>query len=619
MSFTVGEMVGPYRIIEQLGQGGMATVFKAYHAALDRYVAIKVLHPAFLEDSSFLSRFQREARLVAKLEHPNIVPIYDYTEHEGRPYLVMKFIEGETLKATLLHGPISKELVARVVESVGTALTYAHERGILHRDIKPSNVLMATDGHIYLSDFGLAKIAQSGASTLTSDMILGTPQYISPEQALGKKDLDEGTDIYSFGVMVYELTVGKVPFSADTPFSVIHDHIYSPLPMPRHVNPEISEDVERVLLKALAKDRQDRYKDIPTLVDAFQTAWKGGKPELSGSATTDPFWASVISSESSSSMTLHEAPTIISVPSPEVNSAAPGVTDALASTHASQVSRTVVQKAQPNSPAQTQTAKPKAKLGWLWLAIGVVLILATLVTLFAIRFIRNKAVADASLIPTSTQTYNPFQTPDAISEITKAQQYMTANPDDPQSFLMLAMADVDANKLEFAHQAITNLEKSGEAVESMDWDFGRQFAEKNAWLIAARLDLDAAEMHLKAGPLPNQLQDQFHEAVFKAYRNRAAIIYLPIIKISAIDVPLATLARSQYQFYFGDQTTGQKILDQLNLKNPNFPEGQLLQAEYSAKVGDTSRERQELINLENNPAATAWMLMEAKSIEGTLP
>ena len=145
MSFNVGENVGPYRITEQLGQGGMATVFKAYHAALDRYVALKALHPAFGEDPNFEKRFQREARLVAKLEHPHIVPVYDYSEHEGRPYLVMKFIEGDTLKARLLQGPLSAAEIAKVVDTVGSALAYAHSQGVLHRDIKPSNVLVATD------------------------------------------------------------------------------------------------------------------------------------------------------------------------------------------------------------------------------------------------------------------------------------------------------------------------------------------------------------------------------------------------------------------------------------------------------------------------------------------
>ena len=270
MPFTSGENVGPYRVIGQLGQGGMATVFKAYHAALDRYVAIKVLHPAFMEDPNFLARFQREARVVAKLDHPSIVPIYDFADHHGQPYLVMKFIEGETLKARLERSPLSKQEGLKIVESVGAALGYAHKRGILHRDVKPSNVLLSPDGNTYLADFGLARIAQAGESTLSSDMMLGTPQYISPEQARGERNLDEGTDIYSFGVVLYELVVGRVPFSSDTPFSIIHDHIYTPLPLPRAVNPRVPEAVQRVLLKALAKDRMDRFATVEEIVAAFK-------------------------------------------------------------------------------------------------------------------------------------------------------------------------------------------------------------------------------------------------------------------------------------------------------------------------------------------------------------
>lgn len=277
MPFGKGENVGPYRIVEQLGQGGMASVFKAYHPALDRYVAIKVLHPAFMEDPNFLARFQREARVVAKLDHPNIVPIYDFAEHEGQPYLVMKYIQGETLKARLSRSPLGPDEGLKVIDAIGRGLSYAHQQGILHRDIKPSNVLLAKDGQIYLADFGLARIAQAGESTLSNDMLLGTPQYISPEQARGERELDVGTDIYSFGVLIYEMVVGRVPFNADTPFSIVHDHIYTPLPMPRSVNPKVPEAIERVLLKTLAKDRADRYPSVDDMVNALHAALKGGE------------------------------------------------------------------------------------------------------------------------------------------------------------------------------------------------------------------------------------------------------------------------------------------------------------------------------------------------------
>ncbi|HIE25528.1 MAG TPA: serine/threonine protein kinase, partial [Anaerolineales bacterium] len=288
MAFEIGKNVGAYRVMEKLGRGGMATVYKAYHANLDRYVALKVLYPAFLEDPNFLARFQREARLVAKLEHPNIVPVYDFADHEKQPYLVMKYIEGDTLKTRLNKNRLDTDEMWKVVEAVGAGLGYAHQQGILHRDIKPSNVIMAQDGKSYLADFGLARIAQSGESTLSSDMIMGTPQYISPEQAKGEKDLDNRTDIYSFAVMLYEMVVGQVPFNSDTPFSIIHDHIYSPLPMPHLVNPKVPDEVERVLLKALSKERTDRYESVESLTSAFKKAWDDADTDITEATLTAP-------------------------------------------------------------------------------------------------------------------------------------------------------------------------------------------------------------------------------------------------------------------------------------------------------------------------------------------
>ena len=275
MSFVKGENVGAYQIIEQLGQGGMATVFKAYHPALDRDVAIKALHPAFMEEGGFLARFQREAKVVARMDHPNIVPIYDYAEHEGRPYLVMKYVEGETLKARLARGSLSKSELLDIVEAVGKALSYAHGEGILHRDIKPSNILLCKDGSIYLADFGLARIAELGASTLSGDMLMGTPHYISPEQARGESDLDKRTDVYSFGVVLYELIVGRVPFDSDTPFSIIHDHIYTPLPLPSEINPQVPDHIQKFLLKALFKDKEDRFATVEEMVTVFRKAIDG--------------------------------------------------------------------------------------------------------------------------------------------------------------------------------------------------------------------------------------------------------------------------------------------------------------------------------------------------------
>lgn len=272
MALLEGQVVGQYKIIGTLGQGGMAAVYKAYHARLDRHVAIKVMHKGLMEDESFLTRFEREARIVAKLEHPHIVPVYDFDEVDGQPYLVMKIIEGQTLKRVLSSTPLPLDQITRIMDNMADALTYAHEHGVLHRDVKPSNIVIDQKGVAYLTDFGLARASRAGASTMSADMILGTPQYISPEQASGQADLTPATDVYSLGVILYEMVVGRVPFNADTPYAVVHDHIYTELPRPTEINPVVPPQVEAVLVKALAKKPADRYASPVEMMQAFKIA-----------------------------------------------------------------------------------------------------------------------------------------------------------------------------------------------------------------------------------------------------------------------------------------------------------------------------------------------------------
>lgn len=272
MAWREGEQVGPYLLEAHIGQGGMATVYKAYHEQLDRHVAIKVMHQNFLDDATFVARFTREAQIVARLEHSNIVPVYDFDEHDGLPFLVMKYIQGRTLKRKLIKKPLTLDEVLDVIGAIGSALTYSHTNGVLHRDIKPSNIVLDMDDVPYLTDFGLARLASSGESTMSADMLLGTPHYISPEQARGDKDLDGRTDIYSLGVVLYELLVGHVPYTGDTPYSIIHDHIYTPLPEPTKINPEIPLSVEAILYKALEKSSDDRYATANDLVEDLRYA-----------------------------------------------------------------------------------------------------------------------------------------------------------------------------------------------------------------------------------------------------------------------------------------------------------------------------------------------------------
>ncbi len=272
MTLQAGDIIGGYAIVGQIGSGGMATVYKAYHDRLDRHVAIKLLHEPLVQDGNFLERFQREARIVARLEHPHIVSIYDYAEFDRQPYLVMKYINGGTLKRRLIKFGITLEEINRMMTMLADALTYAHEKGVLHRDIKPSNILIDDRDLPYLTDFGLARIAQLGDSTISHDTMLGTPFYISPEQAKGERDLTAATDVYSFGVILYELLVGMVPFTADTTYAIVHEHIYSQPSPPSHINRDLTAAVDDVLLKALAKPPADRYQTAAALMDDFRLA-----------------------------------------------------------------------------------------------------------------------------------------------------------------------------------------------------------------------------------------------------------------------------------------------------------------------------------------------------------
>jgi serine/threonine protein kinase len=259
MAWQTGLKIGQYEVVSEIGAGGMATVYKAYQPSKDRFVALKAMHPNFRDEESFVIRFKREAEIISKLEHDNIVPMYDFAEHEKQPFIVMKFIDGETLKDRLGRGLPNLDEIQRIMNQIADALTYAHMEGILHRDVKPSNIMLAKDGTVYLTDFGLARVEKVGQSTLSADVVLGTPHYLSPEQAKGSKDIDGRADVYSFGVVLYELFVGRVPFNADSYYSILNDHINTPLPEPFDVNPEIPKDISDVITKAMSKKPHRRY------------------------------------------------------------------------------------------------------------------------------------------------------------------------------------------------------------------------------------------------------------------------------------------------------------------------------------------------------------------------
>ncbi len=266
-----GQMLGPYRIISQVGQGGMATVYKAYQPSMDRNVAVKVLPSQLAESKEFTKRFQQEARIIARLEHAHILPVFDYGESDGISYFVMRYLEAGTLKEKMESGrPLPMTEIDRIFTQLADALSYAHSQGVIHRDLKPANALIDSQGNLFLTDFGIAKLLADASPRLTqTDAIMGTPAYISPEQAQAQT-VDQRSDIYSLGIILYEMVAGRVPFVADTPLAVILKHVSDPMPLPSTIKANIPEVIEKVILKALAKNPDDRFA---TAAD-FVSAWK---------------------------------------------------------------------------------------------------------------------------------------------------------------------------------------------------------------------------------------------------------------------------------------------------------------------------------------------------------
>jgi serine/threonine protein kinase len=576
MSFKAGENVGSYRIIEKLGQGGMATVFKAYHPSLDRYVAIKVLHPAFKEDPQFLERFTREARVVARLEHPNIVQVYDFAEHEGQPYLVMKYIEGETLKARLQRGPLKKKEAIRTVQAIGESLTYAHKQGVLHRDVKPSNILISEEGQIYLTDFGLARMAEAGASTLTGDMLMGTPQYISPEQARGEKDLTERTDIYSFGIVLYEIVVGRVPFSADTPFSIIHDHIYTPLPLPKEVNPKIPLAVQEVLLKALAKEPEDRFASGKDLVEAFNQS------------ITKPATPIIVSEDLEETRSGTKPP----VSQPLILG-----TDVESEILTGDVEGTMEKKQAPERKLPNRN--------WAWIATG---LLMTCLALFAMLSAFNQpgvqnadenndpATSEEGLVAEGNHTIpneeEPTEGEDKPNPIDEAMNEVHQRPDDPEAHLKLAEAYRREGRMDDAANAF--------------FQAGKLFEELGRVREAIKTFNDAIMAQGGIQKADQEVVEKLIEVLFiSAVDQNLASMYV----VTSENFPnwnILKICEARNHLFSGDVENAQVIIENVLRDNPENYLAKTVLAEIYFHNGDQQEALEIVKEVQNLPDLPEW-------------
>jgi eukaryotic-like serine/threonine-protein kinase len=263
--FTVGAVIGQYRVLEELGAGGMGVVYKAEATKLGRLVALKFLPETLARDASALERFQREARAASALNHPNICTIYDIEEYQGHPFIAMEYLDGRALKDHILGRTLDSDEISKLGIQIAEALSAAHSKGVVHRDVKPGNIVVTVSGPVKVLDFGLAKLIGSqgeNAPTVSlteSHTVTGTLPYMSPEQLRGR-EVDPRTDIYALGIVLYEMSTGRRPFTAEISPQLIDDILNSPPPLPRQVNPKISPKLEEIILKCLEKDPEDRYQ-----------------------------------------------------------------------------------------------------------------------------------------------------------------------------------------------------------------------------------------------------------------------------------------------------------------------------------------------------------------------
>ncbi len=574
MPFIIGENVGPYRLIEKLGKGGMATVFKAYHPSLDRYVAIKALHPAFMEHPGFIDRFEREAKVVAKLDHPNIVPIYDFNEYEDRPYLVLKYIRGETLKARLDKSKLTYKESRHIFRVISSALAYAHQEGVLHRDVKPSNVLLEKSGGTFLADFGLARITETSQTTLSGQMMMGTPHYISPEQAKGLGGLDSRTDIYSLGIMMYELLVGEVPYQADTPFSVIHDHIYSPLPLPCDINPDLNEEIQRALLKALAKNKEDRYANASEMTVVFLKAFD---------------------------TLIQERPSAGEAPTLTLRADKTRTTDPKVSESKDQVETKIIEDV-------SERKKPKRKgiPGWIWwmaLPAFALLCLGSMVMTNALEPPGPDLISPETLTQEAGFLSNPRN-----QEIQSLLQQIRENPQDPFLRYTLGVAYLEADRPQLARDAFQKAYQLAEDNPEIILELGEGLTDINIWTYAAYsfLKVEKIGSPIPPGELNNKISEALYFAAFEEY----SFEVLSRNEEIDIDPGQLRLVESRRALLNDRIDIAERLVNQVMKEQPELLESYLLKSDILFAQERFEEARDLLLELEKKGNLPLWIIEE---------
>jgi serine/threonine protein kinase len=372
MEPIVPQKFGRYEIKAEIGRGGMATVYHAYDPRFEREVALKVLPREMLHDVQFRVRFEREAKTIAMLEHPAIVPVYDFGEEDGQPYFVMRYMTGGSLSDRMKKGPMTVQEAAHLVAHIASGLDEAHAKHIVHRDLKPGNILFDQFNQPYISDFGIAKLSES-QTNVTGSAIIGTPAYMSPEQAQGE-GIDGRSDIYALGVILFEMLTGQQPYHGDTPMSVVVKQITDPVPHILDIRPDLPSDIETIIEQAMAKDRNQRFQDVSSLSNALNAVARGERLSLGTSDST---------------MVASSRTVVATKPASQ---ALPGTVIA----RRPQIPQVVEQVQAP--------VAPRRKTG-LWIGLGAGILVLFVAAGIAIFSLRNKTPFVAASVPTQTQTF----------------------------------------------------------------------------------------------------------------------------------------------------------------------------------------------------------------------
>ncbi|MCI0394266.1 MAG: bifunctional serine/threonine-protein kinase/ABC transporter substrate-binding protein, partial [Chloroflexi bacterium] len=409
----MAQQIDRYEIRAEIGRGGMATVFHAYDPRFKRDVAIKVLPRELVHSPTFKARFEREAQTIAALEHPAIVPVYDFGEEDGQPYLVMRFMTGGSLADRLKPEPLSLGEAGRIFRRLAPALDSAHARGIIHRDLKPGNILFDQWNEPHLSDFGIVKLAAAGGAELTgTGGILGTPAYMSPEQVLGTQELDGRSDVYALGVIFFEMLTGRRPYQADTPMGLAFKHVNEPIPQVLELNAALPPGCQVVIDRAMAKDREDRYATAEALAAAITG--------VAGEAATPPELTRLVVRPTTEALPDSQAATRLEPPTPAPAEALPDsqVATRLEEPPPAGLPPTTVEP-RPEPTAATRVAPaaaPAQKRGrgpaWAWAAGGLGLLCLALVAALALggRGLLAALAGQESPTPRPAATTRPAET-----------------------------------------------------------------------------------------------------------------------------------------------------------------------------------------------------------------